>query len=121
MALTIDNVSDVYLRIFEEVDGRREYVATLYGSVEPAAVWAHRLTRAYNLLPEVIDVLNECAEYFDDRADADCVDGAFRPNEAMRRHQDVTAILEKLNRLLQLKSGDPHAQPPRPQPQQPHR
>jgi hypothetical protein len=117
MTLKVQNISDAYLRIVETDDtGRCTYVATLYGTPRDAApVWAYRLTQCYNLLPEIIDALNEISEFLDNYVDV--VDGDYgepRPNKAMSRKTEVDALLDKLNRLLTLKQGDPHARPPAP-------
>jgi hypothetical protein len=47
---------------------------------------------------EILEVLNECWEYFDNRADADCDQDGFIPNAEMRlksRCDEAIAILEK--------------------------
>lgn len=47
---------------------------------------------------EILEVLNECWEYFDNRADADCDQDGFIPNAEMRlksRCDEAIAILKK--------------------------
>jgi hypothetical protein len=49
---------------------------------------------------EILEVLNECWEYFDNRADADCDQDGFIPNAEMRlksRCDEATELLAKLS------------------------
>lgn len=45
--------------------------------------------------PDLIDALRECEDYFDDRADADCDQDGYIPNEEMKLLQVVREALRK--------------------------
>jgi hypothetical protein len=55
---------------------------------------AEELRAAYQRIAELESALGECRDYFDDRADADCDQDGFIPNEEMRM---MTAIDEVLS------------------------
>lgn len=52
------------------------------------------LKAAYQRIKELESALNQCREYFEERADADCDQDGFIPNEEMRM---VTEIDEALH------------------------
>ena len=52
---------------------------------------AHLLAASFDML----DVLLECEEYFDQRADADCDQDGYIPNEEMTMLQKVRDALQK--------------------------
>jgi hypothetical protein len=55
------------------------------------------MTDLRELLPQVIEVLTECAEFLDDQADVDDGDyGTQVPNKAMRLAQFIADVLAKL-------------------------
>ena len=54
------------------------------------ARWNHR-----PIEQQLIEALEECAEYFDDRADADCDDRGFIPNTEMTMGLLVQAAIAK--------------------------
>jgi len=45
---------------------------------------------------DVIDALERCEEYFDNRADADCDQDGYVPNEEMKLLQVVRDALKKV-------------------------
>lgn len=57
-------------------------------------VRGEELKCAYQRIKELESALNQCREYFEERADADCDQDGFIPNEEMRM---VTEIDESLH------------------------
>ena len=49
--------------------------------------------------PALVGALQECAEYFEDRADADCDQDGFIPNKEMGMLQLVKEALKKAGAL----------------------
>lgn len=58
-------------------------------------------------LEECTDVLCECESYMDNRADADCDQDGFIPNEEMRLLNDVSRALNRALPLLPQKEPTP--------------
>ncbi len=54
------------------------------------------------LTAELIEVLIECEDYFDQRSDADHDDSGFFPNAEMRLLSHIREVLNPLERLQSL-------------------
>jgi regulator of sigma D len=48
---------------------------------------------AYQQIAKLEAALNECVEYFDDRADADCDQDGYIPNDAMKMLCNINEAL----------------------------
>ena len=57
------------------------------------------IVRAVNAYDALVEALNEAREYFDGRADADCDQDGFIPNEEMK-------ILAEIDAALKLAEGE---------------
>lgn len=67
------------------------------------------------LLQEVIDELTGLRDLYANEADADCVEGHWRPNEAMRNQQALDEAItkaEKIKRGLLAMQAAPDASTP---------
>lgn len=52
------------------------------------------------MIAELIEVLDECEDYFDNRSDADCDQDGFIPNKEMILLDRVTRALNKAGKFV---------------------
>ncbi len=53
------------------------------------------------VIAELVSVLNECSDYFDDRSDADCDQDGYIPNDEMKLSQSVDDALTSAKALME--------------------
>lgn len=71
------------------------FIAEAFYGEEPAIANAEFIVRAVNSRTDLIAVLQEVEDYFDNRADADCDQDGYIPNEEMKLLQVVREALKK--------------------------
>lgn len=59
----------------------------------PVDTQPEELKAAYQRIAELEAVLGECQDYFEERADADCDQDGFIPNEEMRMLHSIDEVL----------------------------
>lgn len=68
----------------------------LLDAVQAETMVRHMVEGLTTVAPEVLEALLQCEDYFDNRADADCDQDGFIPNEEMRLLSAVREALAKV-------------------------
>jgi hypothetical protein len=67
----------------------------LFDAVQAEAMVRHMVEGLPSVAPEVLEALQQCEDYFDNKADADCDQDGFIPNDEMRLLSAVREALAK--------------------------